>query len=368
MSDWTKREGMTVSVSVELEGVGPKEVFDRFVLDISDGLEREGIKFQTGPKGGVIEESVKFGRVVKWEPPTRIEIDWKTGAKWEPGDSTRLRIRLEPIQGTKKTGTRITVENDSWGKLVGDRGLMLSEWFGDEIVTNLFKATSPKRFTNWLADKRARSPTGAAARASYRDPLFHRPGFKAVLHYLKLKKEDYLLEVGCGGGAFLLDALRTGCRAAGIDHSPDMVRVARELNADAISKKRLEVVQAEADSIPYPDRTFSCAASTNVFGFIDNPVTFLSEIHRVLKRGGRLVLTTGSKESKGTIASPYPIAYLLHFYGGDELVELAKQAGFDAARVEMPDLGSFAREANLPKDVIKIFSGKNSILLLADKK
>jgi SAM-dependent methyltransferase len=342
-------------------------VFDNFVTDLVYSLKREGIEFHTGPRGEILEESVRIGRVVKWKPPTQIEIEWKAAAVWDSNDSTTLRVRFEPVGHGKRVGTKITVENEGWGKLLGDRGPKLSEWFEDEIVTHFLKETSPKRFTSWLTDRRARKPTGASARTSYRDPTHHRPGFKAMLHYLELTMDDYLLEVGCGGGAFLADALQSGCRAAAIDHSPEMVEVSRDLNSEAVSKKRLEIVQAEADSIPYPNETFSCVASANVFGFVEDPAKVLSEIYRVLKRGGKLVLTTGSKESKGTIASPYPIACLLHFYSEPELIELAKKAGFEQARVERPDLGPFAIEANIPRSMRKFFSGNRGLFLLANK-
>ena len=366
MSHEPKREDVAISVSIDLAGE-PKEVFDSFVLNLTDSLEREGLEFRPGPGGEVTEQSEKVGQVVSWKPPTDIEIEWKTGAKWDSHDKNRLTLVFKPISETKKKQTNVTVRLQGWGRLVGDEGPMLSEWFADEVATNLLKATSPKRFTSWITDKRARKPSGETARTSYRDPLFHRPSFKAVLHYLNLKKGDHLLEVGCGGGAFLFDALKSGCSAAAIDHSGDMVKVASELNAQAISEKRLEIAKAEAESIPYPDETFSCAASANVFGFIDDPVRVLSEINRVLKHGGRLVLTMGSKESKGTIASPYPIAFHLHFYSAKELSGLARKAGFERARVERPDLAPFAREANLRKDMVKVFHGKDSLFLLANK-
>jgi SAM-dependent methyltransferase len=357
---------MTIRSSVDLEGVEPKEAFDQFVSDLSDSLKRKGIEFEAKADGQIKEGSVNIGRVINWEYPNRIEIEWNTAAKWDPKEKTQISVKIEPIPND---GTRISFENHGWGNLVGDRGSLLSEWFTDEILANLFKATAPEQFTNWLTDRRARRPAGALARETYRDPVYHKPNFKAILHYLELKKEDYLIEVGCGGGAFLQEALRSGCRAAAIDHSPDMVNVAKEVNADAISEKRLEIVKSEADSLPYPDAMFSCAASTSVFGFIDDPLKVLSEIYRVLGRGGRLVLHESSKETKGTPATPEPIASQVHFHKDEELEELAFRAGFQSARVERPDMGPYAREAGLTDELVELFSGPRvSQFLLATKK
>src|SRR5208283_1045170 len=115
---------------------------------------------------------------------------------------------------------------------------------------------------DWITDRRARRPSGPQSRATYRDPLYHRPNFKAILAVLKLRPDDYLLEVGCGGGAFLHDALQSGCKAAAIDHSPDMVRLAREINHEAIQKGRLEIREGDAGSLPYSDAIFTCAVMT----------------------------------------------------------------------------------------------------------
>src|SRR5947199_280884 len=99
--------------------------------------------------------------------------------------------------------------------------------------------------------------------------------------------EDALLEIGCGGGAFLAEALRSGCRAAGVDHSPEMIGVASELNSDAIAEDRLELAQADAARLPFADDAFTCAAMMQVFFFFVDPAGVLAECRRVLRDGGR---------------------------------------------------------------------------------
>src|SRR5258707_12115856 len=99
---------------------------------------------------------------------------------------------------------------------------------------------------------------------------------------------DYLIEVGCGGGMLLKEALTSGCRAAAIDHSPDMGRLAQEVNHDAVAEGRLAVKQASADHLPFPDATFTCAAMTGVLGFLPDPIAALRETRRGVGEGGRL--------------------------------------------------------------------------------
>jgi SAM-dependent methyltransferase len=289
-------------------------------------------------------------------------LEWH-GPDWYPAEPATVELRFEPIEG----GTRVTLEHAAWGSVLGDQGKELAGWFASEVVGPLLRAMSPRRLGDWITDRRTRRPSGPQARAFYRDPLFHRPNFKVMLEVLGLTHDDYLLEVGCGGGAFLEQALRTGCKAGAIDHSADMVRLAREVNREAIEQNRLEIREGEADSLPYPDGTFTCAAMTGVFGFIDDPLKALSEIRRVLAGGGRLVLFTGSKELRGTPAAPEPMASRLHFYDDQELEELARKAGFAEAVVERPDFEQAAREVGIPEEFLEVFKGRMGQLLVAHK-
>jgi SAM-dependent methyltransferase len=146
-----------------------------------------------------------------------------------------------------------------------------------------------------------------------------------------------------------------------------MVRLAREINRDAIKDGRLEVREAKADLLPFPTATFTCAVMTGVFGFIDDPVQALSEIARVLAPGGRLILFSGSKELRGTPAAPEPMASRLHFYEDAELEQMAREAGFSKARVERPDFEPYAREAGVPEEAMELFSRRYGQLLLAHR-
>src|SRR2546426_775668 len=167
---------------------------------------------------------------------------------------------------------------------------------------------------------------------------------------------------------FLEDALQSGCRAAAIDHSPEMVRLAREVNKDAVAKRRLEILEGEADKLPYADSVFTSAVMTNVFGFLPDPVATLAEVHRVLTKGGRLVIFTVSPEMRGTMAAPEPMASRLRFYEDVELMRLAKRVGFGDVRVERPSLEPFAREAGLPEEQAKHFAGPGDGQLLVAHK
>jgi SAM-dependent methyltransferase len=224
---------------------------------------------------------------------------------------------------------------------------------------------TPARLGDWLTDRGARRPAGALARATYGDPVYHYPNFRVILAELAPGPDDRLLEVGCGGGALLRDALASGCSAAAIDHSPDMVRLARRTNARAIAQGRLEIVEAEADRLPFADQSFSRAAMTAVLGFLPDPVAALAEVRRVLAPGGRFVALGSDPEVRGTMAAPEPMASRLRFYDTEALEGLARRAGFDDVRVERRSLERFARECGVPQEHLELFAGEGPRFLLA---
>jgi SAM-dependent methyltransferase len=275
-----------------------------------------------------------------------LVLEWHE-ADWAEGVASVVELRGD--------GRRLVVEHRGFGGALWDAA-ELPGWFAGEAAAPLLAACAPARLGDWLTDRAARRPAGAAARAGYRDPSHHRPSFGAVLEALELGPDDVLLELGCGGGAFLEQALASGCSAKAVDHSPEMVRVARELNAAAVEEGRLEVVQAGADRLPFRDGSCTCAAMMQVFFFLE-PGPVLAECRRVVRPGGRLVVFTVSEAAKGSPAAPEPMASRGRFYADDELVELARAAGFPAARVEHPDLERHARAAGLPDDLVALFAG-----------
>jgi SAM-dependent methyltransferase len=348
----------TLRSTIELS-LNPSEAFDVVIKELSAALDRRGIYFTTGPNGRMVQSEFDVGRIVSWESGKRLVLEWRP-ASWEPGEITEVEFRFEPTD----SGARLTIENRRWGGLIGDAS-EIAGWFASEIAVPLLRATSPEALGDWITDRKARRPSGSESRAIYRDPLFHYPNFRVILSELALTGSDFMLEVGCGGGALLKEALKSGCRAAAIDHSPEMIQLARYENRDAVDASILEVLEGDAHNLPFPDATFTCAVMTGVLGFLSNPVAALAEIRRVLKQGGRLVALGSDPQMRGTPAAPEPMASRLHFYEDDELGTLARKAGFGDVRVVRRDMEAYAREVGVPEEALPLFAGPGGPFLIA---
>jgi ubiquinone/menaquinone biosynthesis C-methylase UbiE len=144
-----------------------------------------------------------------------------------------------------------------------------------------------------------------------------------------------LLDVGCGGGVFLKRALETGCTGVGLDHSREMVRLAR-----TTTEGRARIVHGSAENLPFGDGEFTALSCLVAFFFFPDPVAVLREFRRVLSQErGRMAIYTTAPEMKGTPAAPYPLATRGHFYEDDELAGVAREAGL-SVEVRRPDEGA----------------------------
>lgn len=203
-------------------------------------------------------------------------------------------------------------------------------------------------FAERLVDRIARRPYGFLGRLLYRFPVGHKPGFDLALSKASPKQNDYIIEVGCGGGVFMRRALRAGCCATAFDHSDAMVDDTRRLNADAVITGRLQVVKADASELPIGDCTADKVYCLNAFFFFPDPLAALQEMARVLKPGGCLILVTTPPDMREQISGYFGhMAQSMKFYTGEMLCKLAQAAGLE------------------PKDIVR--APKAGILLLAEK-
>jgi arsenite methyltransferase len=101
---------------------------------------------------------------------------------------------------------------------------------------------------------------------------------------------EAVLEIGFGPGRSLGRLAATGAHVAGVDVAPAMLAAAARRNADLVAAGRLDLHLGDGTALPLPDRDVDAVLAVHTIYFWPDPAATLSEVARVLRRGGRLVL------------------------------------------------------------------------------
>jgi ubiquinone/menaquinone biosynthesis C-methylase UbiE len=145
----------------------------------------------------------------------------------------------------------------------------------------------------------AASYDGAAAEFDRLSERFNVPLAMRMLDMARLRNNDHVLDVGTGTG---LIALRAGTLAAngrviGIDHSSGMLEQARAKVPSLRLSNVVTFMPMDAERLDFPDRFFDVVLSLYALFHFPDPLAAIREMHRVLRRGGRVVIGVGSGPS-----------------------------------------------------------------------
>lgn len=117
---------------------------------------------------------------------------------------------------------------------------------------------------------------------------------------LRITSDTLLLDAGAGFGRHAYEAARRGARVVALDYAQEETRTTRAtfaamFAAGEINESQLVgVLRGDATRLPFADATFDCIVTSEVLEHIQDDVTALAELTRVLKPGGILAATVPS--------------------------------------------------------------------------
>jgi SAM-dependent methyltransferase len=110
-----------------------------------------------------------------------------------------------------------------------------------------------------------------------------------VVERLALQPGHVVCDIGCGPGAYHAAIAAAGTRVIAIDQSAGMVREARE-NGDA-ARLGVRCLNASAERLPLADAVCDRVLAAHMLYHVPDQQAALREMQRVLKPGGRVVIT-----------------------------------------------------------------------------
>ncbi len=132
----------------------------------------------------------------------------------------------------------------------------------------------PERYDQWF-----RTPIGSLVK-TYESEL--------VLEMLRPQQGEMILDAGCGTGVFTLDILAAGASVVGLELSLPMLLRAR----DKTRGQPFRMLQGDMKNLPFADNVFHKVLSVTAIEFLDKAARAVSELFRVTRPGGRIVVAT----------------------------------------------------------------------------
>lgn len=162
-------------------------------------------------------------------------------------------------------------------------------------------------------------------RARHVSPLTIQKYHVLLKEFSNYNQGNRILDVGCGSGFFVEEAQGKGWESTGTEFGADAVEFCRA--------KSLNVLEGSVESIGFPDNHFDVITSFEVIEHLSYPLPHMTELHRILRPGGLLYMTTpnfGSitrillKEGWNLITYPEHLSY----FDSWSLDSALKNAGF----------------------------------------
>ncbi|HET8672643.1 MAG TPA: class I SAM-dependent methyltransferase [Thermoleophilaceae bacterium] len=174
------------------------------------------------------------------------------------------------------------------------------------------------------------------------DPRWRR----AMVAAVRAGPDERVLDVACGTGLVSRALVRRyGCRVVGLDQSEQMLDRARALTADTPG---VELVQGEAEKLPFADGAFDSLTFTYLLRYVDDPGATMRELARVVRPGGRVAMLEFFVPAGPVL---YPAWWLYTRAGLPLLGALVSRDWYEVGRFLGPSIDGFWRRHPLDEVV-----------------
>ena len=143
---------------------------------------------------------------------------------------------------------------------------------------------------------------------------------------LNLTEPRTILDVGFGQGRTTAILVRASHHVIGVDSSPTMVAQATARNRTACLDGRAILRHGDGITIPFPDSSADAAITVHTIYFMTDPTATITDIARVLRPGGTLVIACRTSEAN---APGWMDPTIYRIPSANQITTMLRAAGFD---------------------------------------
>lgn len=163
---------------------------------------------------------------------------------------------------------------------------------------------------------------------------FMRRKIETALSFGKIKKGQSCLEIGSATGVFSFEFVKFGIDLTSIDLSRENIKIAKEKNMERGA--RIDFRIGDVENSEFEDGVFDGVLSFSTLRYVPGIKKALSEIKRIIKPGGYIILDFPNKNCPWFNLLKKPITGKKHIhdnqYSRKELRELLSETGFKNIR------------------------------------
>lgn len=139
-----------------------------------------------------------------------------------------------------------------------------------------------------------------------------------------------ILDVGAGTGRLAGELEKNGAKVTALDISSKMLAQLKK------KSPKVETVVADAESLPFPDNSFDYVLAAFLIVHLKDPKRFFDEAYRVLKDGGRLVVSNINQKEPPEIKTEKGTIRIESYYHRPEKIrEILSDLAFGIEREEI---------------------------------
>ena len=156
---------------------------------------------------------------------------------------------------------------------------------------------------------------------------------RQLVRWMCLKPEMRVLEAGCGNGDFtpyLLESIGEDRLVCLLDISPEMIKKARKkLSVPKFNGHKMLFFVADVMECDVQQESFDVIVCFNCFPHFSDKPKALSNFHRLLDNGGRLIICHDKSRAEiNATHAKHGMAHGSHFPDNRKMIKLLERAGF----------------------------------------